>query len=461
MTSSAAGTATPSGASAPKLRRVLSLSHLLVYGMIIMQVAAPVPIFGQLEQRSDGHAVTVVLIAMVAMMITAVSYGRMAMLYPMAGSAYTYVARSINPHLGFLTGWSMFLDYLVIPLISAIIIANAIKSVLPWAPFSALALVIVTAMTVLNLYGIRATVRANATVLVISSAAVISFLVLAARYLFVNMGWGGLVSLHPIYNPATFTNGTILAGISLAAMNYIGFDGLTTLAEDSVNPKRDIILSMVLIVLVTGVLSAIELYFLHQVLPDWRAVEPENLDTSYLKVMQSVGGMALFLAFSVVMSVSQFGAGFSVQVSAARLLYGMGRDNVLPGALFGYLSPRRGNPSRSIVFVGTLAFLGSVFVPFGSACDLLNFGAYVGFMGVNVATLVSYFIRPPQGHRRSFLWDAALPACGFLLCLVFWLGLPNLAKLAGGGWLLFGFVYCALKTGGFRRRPLLFDFSEN
>ena len=224
-----------------------------------------------------------------------------------------------------------------------------------------LTLLIVTAMTALNLCGIRATVRANAILLVVSSAMVILFLILAARYLLVSMGWAGLVSLHPVYNPATFKSGTILGGISLAAMTYIGFDGLTTLAEDSVNPKRDIILSTVLIVLITGILSAIELYFLHQVMPDWRSADP---DTSYLDVMKLVGGSALFVAFSIVMSISQFGAGFSVQVSAARLLYGMGRDNVLPRALFGYLSPRRGNPSRNIVLVGVLAFLGTVFVPF-------------------------------------------------------------------------------------------------
>jgi putrescine importer len=442
----------------PRLKRVLSLRDLLVYGMIIMQVAAPVPIFGLLEKRSDGHAVTTVLIAMVAMMITAVSYGRMARLYPMAGSAYTYVARSINPHLGFLTGWSMFLDYLIIPLISAIIPALAIQRLLPWVPFPVLTFLIVTAMTVLNLCGIRATVRANAILLVISAAVVLMFLILAARYLFLQMGWAGLVSLHPVYNPLTFKSTTILGGISLAAMTYIGFDGLTTLAEDSVNPKRDIVLSTVLIVAITGVLSAIELYFLHQVLPDWRSANP---DTSYLDVMKTVGGTLLFVVFSIVMCVSQFGAGFSVQVSAARLLYGMGRDGVLPRTLFGYLSPRRGNPSRNILLVGALAFLGSVYVPFDNACDLLNFGAYIGFMGVNLATFISYFLRPPQGHGRNILWDAGLPACGFLLCFVFWLGLPGLAKLVGGGWLLFGLVYCALRTGFFRQRPLLFDFSES
>lgn len=443
--------------SAPQLKRVLGLRHLLIYGMILMQVVAPVPIFGLLEKRSDGHSVTTVLVAMVAMMITAVSYGRMAMLFPTAGSAYTYVARTINPHLGFLTGWSMFLDYLVLPLISAIIPALAIQRLAPWAPFPVLTFLIVAMMTVLNLRGIRTTVRANAILLVVSSAVVLLFFVLACRYLLTSQGWAGVLSLSPIYNPATFKPATILGGISLAAMTYIGFDGLTTLAEDSVNPKRDMILSTVLIVLITGILSAVELYFFHQVVPDWRSNNP---DTSYLDAVRLVGGTGLFVAFSVIISVSQFGSGFSFQVSAARLLYGMGRDNVLPRSIFGYLSPRRGNPSRNIILVGILAYLGTIFVPFDTACDLINFGGYFGFMGVNVATIVSYFIRPAENHRRSVFLDALLPGTGFVLCLIFWLGLPNLAKIAGGSWLLLGFLYCAVRTSGFRRAPQFFDFDE-
>jgi amino acid transporter len=312
-------------------------------------------------------------------------------------------------------------------------------------------------MTGLNLRGIRATVQANMALLVIASLAVVAFVTLAIRYLFIKAGWAGVFSLGPMYNPATFEPRALLAGISLAAMNYIGFDGLTTLAEDSVNPKRDMVLSTVLVVIITGVLSAVELYFLHLVLPDWRLADPNS---SYLDVMRMVGGPVLFTTFLVVMSVSQFGAGFSVQVNAARLLYGMGRDNVLPKSLFGFLSPKRQNPSRNIIFVGVLAFLGTVCIPFDQACDLLNFGAFMGFMGVNLATLWSYYVRPPQRHQPNVLWDAMLPASGFLMCLVFWIGLPNRAKLVGGLWLLAGLVYSAIKTRGFRERPLLLDFRE-
>src|ERR1051326_2100671 len=139
------------------LKRVLGFWDLIIYGLIIVQVVAPVPIAVLLEQRSNGHAVTVVLLALVGMMLTAISYGRMAVIYPMAGSAYSYVARSIHPHLGFFSGWAMFLDYLIIPLISAMIPAQAIQRLAPEVPFALLTFLVVLGMTVLNLRGMRAT----------------------------------------------------------------------------------------------------------------------------------------------------------------------------------------------------------------------------------------------------------------------------------------------------------------
>ena len=446
-------------AEAPRLKRVLKLWDLIVYGMIIVQIVAPVPIAGLLEQRSDGHAVTVVLVALVGMMITAISYGRMAVVYPMAGSAYSYVARTINPHLGFFTGWAMFLDYLLIPLISAIIPALAIQRLVPSVPFPVLTFLIVLAMTALNLRGIKATARANEVLLIVTSAVVGLFVILATRYLWHRAGWSGLFSTHPFYNPATFHTTTIFGGISLAVLSYIGFDGVSTLAEDVENPKRNVVLATVLVCFFTGLLSATELYFFHQVIPDWKSVADPN--TYYLDVMKVAGGTMLFTVFSIIMSVSQFGAGFTGQVSAARLVYGMGRDNVLPRSLFGYLSPRRQNPTRNIILVGVLAFIGTVLLPFDTACDLLNFGAYLGFMGVNLSTFFCYYLKPTPGHRRHLLWDAVLPLAGFLLCFVFWLGLPKPAKIVGASWLLIGMAYCAWKTRGFRERPLLFDFSES
>jgi amino acid transporter len=450
-------TVTTNNSDNSRLKRVLTLRDLLIYGMIILQVVGPLPTFGLLEERSNNHAILTALIALVPMAITAVSYGRMASLYPMAGSAYTYVGRSLNPHLGFLIGWAMFLDYWMILLISALIPALAIQRLIPTAPLALLSFLIIAAMTALNLRGIRATLNANKALLALTSLAVVAFVILAVRYLLLKEGGGGFASLAPFYNPGTFKASTVLSGISLAAITYIGFDGLTTLAEDSISPKRDMPLATLLVVLMIGFLTVVELYFLHRVLPDWHLADP---NTSYLDVMRIVGGPILFTTFLLVMSVSQFASGFSIQVNVARLLYGMGRDQILPKVLFGHLSPHRQSPSRNILFVGALAFLGALIIPFEHALDLLNFGAFLGYMGVNAAVIFSHYLHPVGDHRRRVVRDLLLPSAGFLGCLIFWVGLPERAKIGGALWLLIGIAYAAYKTRGFRERPLLFDFQE-
>jgi amino acid transporter len=274
--------------------------------------------------------------------------------------------------------------------------------------------------------------------LLLTSLAVAVFLALATRHLVAREGWSALTSLAPIYDAASFEPRAVLSGISLAALTYIGFDGLTALAEDSLNPRRDMVLATVLVVAITGVLSAVELYFLHSVLPDWRAADP---NTSYLDVMRLVGGPTLLLGFVIVMSVSQLGAGLSVQASVARLLFGMGRDEALPPRIFGRLSLRTGSPARNIALLGASAYVGALFISFERACDLLNFGAFIGFMGVNAATIWSYYVHPRQGYSRRLMWDLLLPASGLILALIFWLAVPLVAKVAGGSWLLIGLVY--------------------
>src|SRR5881394_3989957 len=107
-------------AGPPRLRRVLGLGDLIFYGIVLIQPVGAIGPFGLANKMSMGHVTATILIALVAMMLTALSYGRMAGLYPAAGSAYTYVGRGLNPYLGFLAGWAMFLDYLVIPIVSVI-----------------------------------------------------------------------------------------------------------------------------------------------------------------------------------------------------------------------------------------------------------------------------------------------------------------------------------------------------
>src|SRR5438552_12558265 len=165
-----------STSTAPRLRRVLTLWDLIFYGIVLIQPIAPVPLYGVAQKLSDGHFVTIILIALFAMLITAVSYGRMAALYPTAGSAYTYVGKGLNPHLGFLAGWAMILDYLLQPLINTVWMSTALhERYVHQVPYIVWAAIITAIMTLLNLAGVRSSARANKLLLLVMSVVVVAF----------------------------------------------------------------------------------------------------------------------------------------------------------------------------------------------------------------------------------------------------------------------------------------------
>ena len=176
----------------------------------------------------------------------------MAALYPSAGSAYTYVSRGLGAHLGFLAGWAMFLDYLVIPLINTVYCSLTLERMFPVIPYSVWAVMFVAVITILNLRGIRSTARANITLLAVMTVVIVAFVGLAMQYLIHADGWGCLLSYRPFYNPETFDLRAVGTATSLAALTYIGFDGVTTLAEEVHNPKRSVLLAVVLVCFLTG-----------------------------------------------------------------------------------------------------------------------------------------------------------------------------------------------------------------
>ena len=458
MTESTTEAQSNSAGSTPRLRRVLTLWDLIFYGIVLIMPIAPVPMFGVAQVLSHGHFVTTILIAMIAMMLTAVSYGRMATLFPTAGSAYTYVGKGLNPHLGFLAGWSMFLDYLIQPLMNGVYGALTIQRFFPFVPYAVLAAFFVAIMTLLNLRGIRATANANIVLVAIMCAVIGVFMVLAVRYLFHLQGWHGVFSIQPFYDPKTFNPRLIWMATSYAALTYIGFDGVTTLAEDVKNPKRNVMLATVLVCLFTGIVGGLEVYLGQRV---WPSYAFPNVETAFMDVAHRVGGPLLFQALGIVLILASVGAGLTGQVGAARLLFGMGRDNVLPRKLFAYLDPKRNTPTRNIWFIGIVAYIGALFVSYEQAGEILNFGAFLAFMGVNLATFWQFGIVQRPGRNRQWLADVVVPLLGFVFCLWIWLGLKMPAKIVGGLWLSAGFIYCAIKTRWFRDRPIMVDFSES
>ena len=461
---------TPAASSAgttavPRLRRTLTLWDLIFYGIVLIQPIAPVPLYGVAQKLSDGHFVTIILIALFAMLITAVSYGRMGAIYPTAGSAYTYVGKGLNPHLGFLAGWAMILDYLLQPLINTVWIATALhERYLHQVPFVVWALIIVGVMTMLNLAGVKSSANTNKVLLAVMSVVVVFFIVLAIKFLYGGQGWAGLFSLQPLYDPKTFNSHKILTATSFAALTYIGFDGVTTLAEDVENPKRNVLLAVVLTCIFAGVCSGIEAYLGARVWPDWRSFP--NLETAFMDICSRVGGVVLFNAMGLILVVAAFGSGLTGTLGAARLLFGMGRDGVLPKKFFGQLKPGSNTPVNNILLIGGLAFVGAVLLNYiGSAYqhagELLNFGAFLAFMGVNLACFWQFGVRRQQGYERRVLADIVLPLIGFLFCGLIWVNLNIIAKTVGGIWFAVGILYVGYKTKWFRSAPVMIDFRES
>src|SRR5262249_38925887 len=208
-------TSTTAPAAVPRLRRTLTLWDLIFYGIVLIQPIAPVPLYGVAQKLSDGHFVTIILIALFAMLITAVSYGRMGALYPTAGSAYTYVGEGLNPHPRFLPGVAVVLYYLLPPLINNALVSTALPERaaalhIPQLPFVLWAAIIAGVMTLLNLAGVKSSARANKVLLAVMSFVVVWFFWQAIRYLYFGQGWAGLFSIQPLYDPKTFNPNMIL-----------------------------------------------------------------------------------------------------------------------------------------------------------------------------------------------------------------------------------------------------------
>lgn len=453
-TAPAAAPSTLNTPDAGRPRRVLTTWDLIFFGVVCVTPIAPIPLFGVAQTLSEGHATTTILIAMLAMLITAVSYGRMAALYPAAGSAYTYVGRGLNPHLGFLAGWAMFLDYLIIPTVNTIYCAVTLHRLIPSVPQLAWAALFALAGTLLNLGGIRTGSRANRLLLAFMTSVLIAFAAAAVHYLFGRGGWSALFSLRPLYDPATFHAHSIATATSFAALTYIGFDSVTTLAEEVENPRRSVPIATVTVCLFTGVVGAAVVYLGQLVWPAYTGFH--NVETAFMDVTRRAGGDLLFHLMALVLIVAQFGSGLTGQAGAARLLFGMGREDVLPRKVFGRLD-RRGEPAWNIVIIGALSFAGALLFDFESAAELLNFGAFLAFMGVNLAVCRQFYFS--RSTSRKIGPDLLLPALGFLFCLGIWLSLPRPAKLVGGCWLLVGFAYDTVVTRGFRKSPAPIDFS--
>jgi len=456
------------------LRRSLTLWDLILYGMIVLQPVAPMSAFGALSDRGRGHVVTAVLIAMVAMMATAVSYGRMAQIYPSAGSAFTYVAREIHPAAGYVTGWGMVMDYIVNPLICTVWCAGQAHEFAPGIPVWGWKIFFALVFTLLNLQGIKTSARVNAGLTAAMSAVVVVVFVSAIRYILGHPHSDPAFFTRPFYDPATFTRGNLLGCASLAVLTYIGFDAISTLSEEAENPQRNILIATVGTCLLIGILSAAEVYIAQLI---WPAGQPfPNQDLAYVFAAARTWA-PLFQIVGFTLLIANFGSGMGAQIGAARLLYGMGRSNALPKSFFGVVDEKHRIPRNNVILIGVIVLIGSFFLTFEQGIGLLNFGALIAFMGVNASAFMRYFVRSfkeligrplggivwavlvslllPRNAKKNAV-NFLLPIIGFGVCGGLFVNLSGHALRLGFCWMIAGLAFGVWKTKWFRQ-PLSFE----
>jgi amino acid transporter len=352
----------------------------------------------------------------------------------------------------------MTMDYVLNPLISIIWSAKAVSDLLSGTqyqiPYPGLLWPIFFALlfTILNLRGVKSSARVNQMLCAVMGAVIVAFFWCTVRHIFRLPQYPEAYFLRPFYNPRTFTIDRMFHGTSVAVLTYIGFDGISTLSEEVHNPKRNIFLATVLVCVITGFLAAAEVYGA-QLLSNQYFFPASEVENAFSHVAAIAGGVWLTRCISVTLLIACCGAGMGAQLGAARLLYGMGRSNAIPKKFFGALHPRTRIPANNVIFVGSIALLGAFLISYETGAELLNFGALIAFMGVNVASLTHYYIR---GKERT-LGQLIPPLLGFIICFLIWAHLSKLALITGSMWMVAGISYGAYKTSGFRGDLVNFD----
>ncbi|OIH83539.1 Putrescine importer PuuP [Arthrobacter sp. UCD-GKA] len=430
----------------PRLKRVLGLPATVLFGLAYMLPLTVFTTYGIVNQITEGHIVTSYLVTLVAMLFTAASYARMVKAFPMAGSAYTYTRKTLGGNVGFLGGWALLLDYLLMPMITYLVIGIYMHASFPAVPqpvWIVLSLVIVTA---LNVAGIKMVSKASSVLLVFQTVFLLVFAAMGIRAA-TNNPMPSIVDMMIGQGPGTTA---IFAGSAILCLSFLGFDAVSSLAEETIDPKKVIPKAIILVTLLGGVLFVIISVIANLAFPDWSAYT--SVDSAALDVTHAAGGAFLEAFFTAAYIAGCFGAVLASQTTVSRILYSMGRDGVLPRRVFGYLHPKFRTPVYSTLAVGAIGLLALV-IDLTLASSLISFGALSAFTLVNIAVIKHYYIDQKRRSGLDAVRYLAAPAIGVILCLWLWSSLSMSAFVVGFTWLAIGMVYLAVLTRGFRKAP--------
>lgn len=439
-----------------ELRRGLGLWDVVLYGVLFMVIIAPHSIWGLVQQDSLGMSTLVYIVGFVAIFFTALSYVRMSNRFPIAGSVYSYVQRGINPHVGFISGWLILLDYCITPALLYVMVANWGTMLVPGSPWYLWVIVFVIFNTFVNIRGISMTRGIDLIIFIVEILAVIAFIALGTNFI-LGGGGAGEFNADPLWQPGKVDAHFLAAGISIAALNFLGFDGISTLAEETNRPEKNIGRGILIALGIIIVCFVAQTYIASLVQPDWQSWSPEHAENAWFYGCQLVGG-DLFMNLMLIINIVAIGIAniMNAQLAASRLLYSMGRDKVIP-AIFGKVHPKYQTPWVGAIFIGAVALILSLVLTMADLATLVNFGALASFIMLNFAVFWFFFVR--EKKRRTvgdWVKFVVCPWIGILILGYVFTGFDIMTYAMGVSWFVIGFIICAVKSKGFKEVPEAF-----
>ncbi|MGV0853014.1 APC family permease [Mycolicibacterium phlei] len=423
------------------LKRALGLPSLVLFGLVYMVPLTVFTTYGIVTETSGGRVPLAYVVTLVTMVFTALSYSRMAAAFPVAGSAYTYSQRAFGAPVGFLSGWALLLDYLFLPMINYLVIGIYLNAAVPALPEWAIVLITIAIVTVLNIVGIVSVARANFLIIAVQAVFIVVFVVLSLGTVF-----GGSVDLAAPFTGDGSAPGLnpVLAGAAILCLSFLGFDAVSTLAEEAKDAKRDVPRAIMIATVSAGLIFILLSYVSQLVFPSNDFADPES---GSLDVMMAAGGQFMNAFFTAAYVAGAFGSALTSQASVARILYSMGRDGVLPRRVFGHVSPRFSTPVYAIAAVSVVSLL-AIVIDLATLASVISFGALAAFSVVNLSVIKHFFI--DLRERRNVLLNLVLPLVGFALTVWLWTSLSGLTLVIGLCWLAIGGIWLLSVTRGFR-----------
>ena len=421
------------------LKRSLGLWAIVGLGLGYMTPTVLFDTFGIVTKETNGAVPLAYLLALVVMLFTAISYGRMSKVFPTAGSSYTYTREAMHPRLGFMVGWAALLDYLLLPLVNALIIRLYMTSMFPSVPGWIWVVAFVAFITALNVWSLNSTSRLNFGLVVFAVTMIAAFLVLAGIALYHGMGQGTVLTTAPFFHHGV-ARPAVLSGATVVCLSFIGFDAITMYAEEA-RKKSDIAKAIIITLLIGGAIFLITGHVAQSVFPNVHGFQ--LVDDTLPEMALKVGGSVFQILFLAAAFAATVASALASHASVSRMLHVMGRNGVMH-RVFAYVHPRTHTPVYAVIAVGLVSLL-AITPSLELVSSMINFGALVAFSFVNLS-VIAYFVWRRREYRtaKQIARNIALPLIGFAMTAVLWSFLHKDALMIGLAWAAIGIVYAVV-----------------